>query len=72
MALTPLVSAFGSSGSPLAAIQAGNWAAGLQLLSSNLTANWALYLFALIPVFLIAIVAKKFASKLRLSKHWSV
>lgn len=76
LAVAPLANgntgAPGGGATPLQLFQQGNWSTGLGALSWNISTNWATYLFALIPVIVVALVAKKFAGKLRLSKHWTV
>lgn len=72
LALAPLTIGPAGVSSPLQSFQQGNWAVGLNTLSVNLVNNWATYLFALVPIVIVAIIAKKFAHKLHLSKHWTV
>jgi len=62
----------GQPGNPMALFQGGNWAAGLAGLSANVQNFWSLYLFMLIPVVVIAVIAKKFGGRLKLTKHWTV
>lgn len=73
VAVAPLASATAGGGAaPLTLFQQGNWAGGFANLGNNISIYWASYLFALVPVIVIALIAKKFASKLRISKHWTV
>jgi hypothetical protein len=51
---------------------AGNWAGALSVLGIFLTTQWQTLLVAAIPLFLIAVLIKKFGSRLKLSRHWTV
>lgn len=73
VALQPLLNNPNSSTpAPLTCLLSGQWQAGLWGIGANVMQNWPIYLGALVPVVVAAIIIKKFSRRLKLSKHWTV
>lgn len=60
----------GATPSPLAQLQAGNWAGAAGALANNVQQYWSSYLILVLVVAVTALAIRKIGKGVHLSRHW--